>query len=284
VFVTDGSVDGASDRGYAKETVGARLVHAVGKDGRDVVKMPTGWDKLGAVLIGKPIIDAEVLINFSHLKGHGACGFGGACKNLAMGCVPPGERGRMHALEGKLDWDKDKCTHCKKCVEECEMKANGFNDAGEYEIFWHDCKGCLHCMLACPSKAIRIVNINFELFQEGLARVAKVVLDSFAPGNVFNINMLMNITIFCDCWGFTTPALVPDVGVMAGEDLVSVDRASLDAVKVENVIPGSITPPYALGKGNHLFERLHGKDPYVQIEMLERLGIGSSAYGLTEVK
>lgn len=284
VFVTDGDLGGAPARGYAKETVGARLAPACGNDGKDVVSLKTGWKPMDNVLVGKPIVDADVLINLSHVKGHGACGFGGACKNLAMGCVPPGERGRMHAQEGKLEWVKDKCTHCKKCIEECEMKANHFTDSGEYEIFWHNCKGCLHCMLACPKKAIRIVDRKFALFQEGLARVTKLVLDSFEPGNVFNINVLMNITIFCDCWGFTTPALVPDVGIMASEDLVAVDHASLDAIDVKNLIPGSITPPYKLGKGKHLFERLHAKDPYMQVKLLEKIGAGSSAYKLVPVK
>jgi len=138
-------------------------------------------------------------------------------------------------------------------------------------------------MLACPTGAIKLLNRDFKAFQEGLARVAKVVLDEFDPADVFHINVLMNITIFCDCWGFTSPALVPDIGIMAGQDIVAVDHASLDAIKAENVIPGSITPPYKLGKGKHLFEKLHSKDPYVQVKALERLGMGSSKYGLTTV-
>jgi uncharacterized Fe-S center protein len=167
VFLTDGDIGGAAARGYAKETVGARLVPACGKGGKDVVPLKTGWDPLDNVFVGKPIVDADVLINLSHVKGHGACGFGGACKNLAMGCVPPGERRRLHLLEGKLEWVKDKCTHCKKCIEECEMKANHFTESGEYEIFWHNCKGCLHCMLACPAKAIHMVDRKFALFRRG---------------------------------------------------------------------------------------------------------------------
>ena len=284
VFVTDGSVKGASDRGYAKETVGARLVSAVGEDGKNVVEQKTGWKPLDTVLIGKPIVDADVLINFVHVKGHGDCGFGGACKNLAMGCVPQSERRKMHNLEGKPVWIRAKCTHCKKCIKECKMHANSFSASGEYEIFWHNCSGCLHCMLACPTGAIQLATQEFGLFQEGLARVAKQVLDSFKPASVFNINMLLQVTIFCDCWGFTTPALVPDIGIMASEDVVAVDKASLDAIKVKDLIPGSITPPYKLGKGKHLFEKLHAKNPYSQVKALERLGAGSSRYRVVVVK
>jgi uncharacterized Fe-S center protein len=283
VFLTDAKVADAAARGYAKETVGAALVDGIGANGRDVRTFETGWDLMPKVQIGNPILDADVLINLSHLKGHGDCGFGGACKNLAMGCVPPASRRAMHALEGKLTWTKDKCTHCNKCIEECESKANKFED-GDYRIFWHHCKMCLHCMLACPTGAIQLEQRKFDLFQEGLARVAKLVVDQFSPDRAFHINVLTQITIFCDCWGFTTPSLVPDIGIMASEDIVAVDHASLDAVREENLIPGSITPPYKLGKGRHLFEKLHGKDPYAQVLALERLGAGTAKYRVLPVE
>jgi len=284
IFVMDNSAKNASDRGYTRETIGARLISTHGEDGKDVVRRSTDWKPLKTAIIGRPIVEADVLVNLSHLKGHGCAGFGGACKNLAMGCVPPKMRGAIHSLEGSLEWNKGKCIHCKKCIKECAAKANKFNDAGNYEINWHSCKMCLHCMLACPTGAIVLKKEKFHLFQEGLARIAKLVLDSFKPGNKFHINILTNVTIFCDCWGFTTPSLVPDIGIFAGEDIVAVDHASLDAIKVKNVIPGSITPPYKLGKGKHLFQKLHGKDPYVQGRTLERLGVGSTRYQVIKVK
>ena len=283
VFVTDADISGAAVRGYAKETIGAEIISCLGKDGDAIVEESTGWEHLTSAFLSKPVLDADVLINFSHVKGHGACGFGGACKNIAMGCVPNKTRAALHSLEGSLKWNKGKCIRCNKCIEECSMKANKFTDAGEYEIFWHNCKMCMHCMLACPEKAIEIENRNFSLFQEGLARVTKLVLDHFDPSDVFHINVLTNITIFCDCWGFTTPSLVPDIGVFGGQDIVAVDHASLMSIKTENLIPGSLTPPYELGKKGHLFERIHHKDPFEQVEALARLRAGSTKYEVTGV-
>lgn len=284
IFVTDGEVKNATQRGYCEQTIGARLIPAFGEEKNEVVRKRTGWSHLKSVLLSRPILAADVLIAFSHVKGHGDSGFGGACKNLAMGCVPNKTRSAIHVLEGTLEWDRAKCIRCNKCIEECPMKANKFTDNGEYTIFWHHCKLCRHCMLICPTGAIRIPERKFDLFQEGLARVSKLVMDQFPSGNVFFINVLTAITIFCDCWGMTTPALVPDIGIMASEDIVAVETASLRSIKTKNLIPGSITPPYRLGKGKHLFERLHSRDPFVQVRSLEKLGAGTSRYRLVEIK
>lgn len=284
VFVTDGGVKNAHHRGYTEETVGAPLLASIGDDGKDVVARKTGWAKLPVAHIGRPIVDADVLVNFSHLKGHGDCGFGGACKNLAMGCVPGKTRRAMHSLEGKLTWHRKRCVRCNRCIDECPTKANKFTEKGDYEIFWHHCRMCMHCMLACPTGAIKIANRKFDLFQEGLARVAKLVLDSYSPEDVYHINVLTNITVFCDCWGLTTPSLVPDIGILGSQDIVAVDHASLEAIKVKDLIPGSLTPPYRLGKGKHLFEKLHAKDPYTQVRALERLGCGTTKYRIAAVK
>ncbi len=284
VFVTDDSIKDIAKRGYTEEVFGAPIRSCFGRDGHDVVRKMTGWKHMKSVLMSRPIIDADVLINFSHVKGHGDCAFGGACKNLGMGCIPGKTRGKLHSLEGELVWDAKKCIHCGKCIEECPTNANKFNEKGEYEIFWHHCKMCQHCALICPTGAIKMSNRKFDRFQEGLARVAKLVVDTVKPGNVFHINVLTNITIFCDCWGLTTPYLVPDIGIMGSEDIVAVEHSSLKAIKTKDLIPGSITPPFELGKGKHLFEKLHGRDPFEQVRSLEKLGAGSSEYKLVRMK
>ncbi|NQT88567.1 4Fe-4S ferredoxin, partial [bacterium] len=110
------------------------------------------------------------------------------------------------------------------------------------------------------------------------------VMESFDPARVLHINLLTNITMVCDCWGFSSPSMVPDIGVMASHDMVAVERASVDAIKVENFIPGSLIGNTKLGEGKHLLEKVHGKDPYVQIDALERHGVGTSNYKIVEVK
>mgnify|MGYP006893120472 FL=1 len=54
-------------------------------------------------------------------------------------------------------------------------------------------------------------------------------------------------------------------------------------IKTENFIEGSLIGGAALGEGTHLLEKIHGKDPFVQVDALERHGLGSRKYELEEV-
>jgi uncharacterized Fe-S center protein len=282
VFIADspGSVATAAERGYTAETVGCPLVSISGPDDRHVRLMPIQppFGAFNEVEIGAEILDAEALIDFSHIKGHGACGFGGASKNLSMGCVSQRSRGSIHALEGGLDWDRAKCSHCKVCAENCENGAISFTEDGQFDVFYHNCKFCQHCVLICPEHAIRMLGGRYRDFQRGMALTTQAVLAGFKPENRYFINLLMNITIFCDCWGMTTPNLVPDIGILAGSDIVAIEQASLDLIREEKLIPGSLPAGWALGASGHLFEKIHGKDPYAVIAFLHELGLGERDY------
>ena len=284
-FITDLNWDipNAKDRGYTEETIGAPLIGATGLHDRYHYVHPVDYKTLKEIQVAGYIEDAEVLINFSHVKGHGVCGYGGACKNLAMGCVTRKTRSDLHALEGGLSWEADKCTQCRMCIDACRYGANSFNKDGRYEIFYHHCVYCQHCANACPQRAITLAATSFIDFQEGMALATKAVLETLPPEMVFNINILTNITMFCDCWGFSTPSLVPDVGIAASADIVALEQASLDLIKTENYIPGSLPKDRQLVEGRHLFEKVHGKDPFVQVAALERHGLGTRRYEFLKV-
>ena len=286
VFATDGAehVAQAAARGYTTETIGCPIVPVDGQNGKYFYTKRVSYRTLKKVQVAGAIHDADVLINLSHVKGHGDCAYGGACKNIAMGCVTETTRTDIHALEGGLTWIEEKCIHCGKCVEACERGAARFDEKGRFVIFYHHCAFCRHCQLACPTGAIKITNAQYHHFQEGMALAAKTVLDTFQPGSVLHINFLLNITVFCDCWGMTTPSLVPDIGIMMSDDIVAIEQASLDAIKTEDLIPGSLPAGRKLGPGKHLFQKIHYKDPFVQVRALERAGLGTRKYQLVEVE
>jgi uncharacterized Fe-S center protein len=128
-----------------------------------------------------------------------------------------------------------------------------------------------------------VVSENYRDFQMGMALCTKTVLDHFAPGNVYYIGFLTNITAICDCWGFSTASIVPDIGIIASDNLVAVDRCSLDMIKAENLLPGGVPQGAEMKGEGHLLERLHGKNPYIQLEELEKMGLGEQEYELVEV-
>ncbi len=286
-FVTDGSgaIPGAKDRGYTEEVLGAPVVPAAGINERYYRTVPINYLTLEQAQLCGEIADADAMVVYSHGKGHGHCGWGGAIKNIGMGNVTCKTRGDIHALiDTEFEWDSSLCTHCYLCRDNCPSGALTFKDDGKLDIFMHHCRYCMHCVTACPQSAITINEDSIRQFQAGMAYVNKACLDTFEPGRVLFINHVTNVTPFCDCWGFTSPSIVPDVGVLASTDIVAVEQASIDKICVEDYIEGSLPHPLEVRDvEGHLLYRIHGKDPYLQCEEAARLGLGSQEYELTEV-
>jgi uncharacterized Fe-S center protein len=287
VFVTDSpaAVVNAVDRGYTREVLGCAIVSGTGTADRYVYSraIEPAHRHLDSVNIAGEVVDAEALIDLSHFKAHGACGFGGASKNLSMGAVDETTRGRLHALEGGLEWNRERCNQCRACVDNCESRALSMSDNGDWSVFYHHCRFCQHCVLICPEQAISMRGGAYADFQRGMALTTHAILDSFERDHLLFINFLTDIAVFCDCWGMTTPRLVPDIGILAGRDIVAIEQASLDLVNVDDLIPGALPDQLPLGEGKHLFERIHGKNPHLVIEYLAELGHGHREYELHEI-
>ncbi|MBI5724393.1 MAG: DUF362 domain-containing protein [Planctomycetes bacterium] len=284
-FVTDGpsAVESAWRRGYTPQTLGCQLLPVAGAADKYVYSRKVNFRTLKTVELAGNIVDADAMIVLSHGKGHGHSGFGGAIKNIAMGCVDGGTRSKIHRLmSAAFEWDSSKCTGCLLCRDNCPNKAITFKK-GKIDIFDHACKYCMHCQLACPQKAITIDQSGYRHFQRGMALTVREALKTFEPGRVLHITLLLNITPFCDCWGFTTPNIVPDVGIVAGEDIVAAETAAIDMIKAENFIEGSLPSPLRRTGSGHLFQQIHGKDPYIQVEECVRLGLGDRKYRLTQI-
>ncbi|MFQ3549771.1 MAG: DUF362 domain-containing protein [Armatimonadota bacterium] len=286
-FITDGSgaVPSAKDRGYTKEVVGADIVPAAGLNEKYYTTVTVDYLGLKEVYICGEIANADAMIVYSHGKGHGHCGWGGAIKNIAMGNVITKSRRAIHALiDTEFDWNSELCTHCYLCKDNCPSNAISFNNNGEMSIFMHHCRYCMHCVTACPQEAVKINEEGIRQFQTGMAKVTKACLDLFNENSVLYVNHILNVTPFCDCWGFSSPAIVPDIGICCSKDIVAIEQASIDMVKTENYIDGSLPKPLVVRDvEGHLFYKLHGKDPYLQVEEAEKEGLGSREYKLIEV-
>jgi uncharacterized Fe-S center protein len=287
-FITDGhgAVPGAKARGYTEEVLGCPLVPAAGVNEGYYVSAPVNYKSLKEVQLCGEVVGADAMIVYSHGKGHGHCGWGGAIKNIAMGNVTCKTRGDIHGLiDTEFKWDKESCSHCYLCRENCPTGAVSFNNEDKLEIFMHHCRYCMHCSTACPQNAIEINSDGIRQFQTGMALTTKACLDMFEPNRIMFINHVLNVTPFCDCWGFSSPSIVPDVGILASTDIVAVEQASIDQVKTEDFIQGSLPHPLEVRDvEGHLFYKIHSKDPYLQCEEAAKAGLGSQTYDLVEVE
>ena len=291
-FITDGtfSVWDTAKRGYTEETLGAKIIPSAGVTEKYFRTVPAEYShpcgaKLTELDLCGNIVDADAMVVLSHFKAHGEASYGGAIKNLAMGCVTRASRGALHRLEtGSFSWDKDKCIHCGRCIENCPTESCTENDRGEIEINVHNCVYCMHCVKSCPTDAINVDATSYKRLQDGLAISAREVAKTFSRGSIVYFNLAMDITPLCDCWGMTTPALVPDIGIFGSTCMPAVDKAALDQIKVKNFIKGSLPAGRKLmGKSGHLFKRVWGTDPYHQIKAAHKFGLGKADYTIQYV-
>jgi len=291
-FVTDilSAVLSAHERGYTQEVIGCPILPAAGTGDKYYHTYPVSYKTVTDLQIAGEVWDADYLVSLSHAKGHGNCGYGGAIKNLALGAMTSHTRTALHMVEhAERYWDSEQCTHfsdgCNLCVEACKVKCMRFAKDNTLHVGFHECNFCFECNELCPQEALSISDVVVEDFQEVMALAAEGVLSSFPDdGSVF-INFATNITPLCDCFGFTTPNLVPDIGIFASEDIVAVEKATLDSIDCKNLLPGTVPQGLVIRDiDGHLFKKIHGKDPYIQAHACERRGLGSTRYEIEEIE
>ncbi len=296
-FVTDSVrikgyeyLETANRMGFNPMSLDAPVVIADGIFGSDSVKVKAG-DLLKELFIPSAIYDATSMMVLSHVKGHIDSSYGGAIKNLAMGCVSAvprgckwseGGRGKMHFQMGELmSWNKDLCTFCSICAHNCPMDA--ITVEGKTFVVNDDkCWRCGRCVRVCPEGAL-IVPLSMENFSIALAESTQAVLSTFKPGKVFYINLLFDMQPECDCMSMSDTPVVQDQGILLSDDIVAIDKASLDLITQAKPLPQSKAENLVIKDGLDIFSLLHRKDSKTQIETAEKLGLGTSDYQIIEV-
>jgi uncharacterized Fe-S center protein len=297
-FITDNptAVYNAVNRGYTQETCGCPIIPVSGvKDGY-TTPVEINFKGIDTLDLAGVLKDADVLIDLSHSKGHGACGYGGAIKNLALGGYSGATRWmKIHGV-AQVDkyWDKEKGSpeHAKRLVDACPYGALRYDEEKSNLIRnYHDCHQCFTCLeMDHYIGALKLPRESYSAFQEMMAISSSKVLETFDPQKVFYLNFLTQITTYCDCMGIGQPPVVNDIGLLGSKDIIAIETATLDLIKKEGLIERNI-PPFLKhvnldpDEDIHPFTRLHGpyKDPYEVVRFLEKLGFGTSQYDLIEI-
>ena len=272
-------LDTALRNGFSPYATGCQILIGDGLKGTDDVEVPVNGGILcKTAKIGRAIMDADIVISLNHFKGHECTGFGGALKNLGMGCGSRAGKMEMHSA-GKPTVDQELCIGCGACVKICAHDAPHIADK-RCTIDHTRCAGCGRCIGVCPKDAITPAHDEtFENLNCKIAEYAKAVVDG-RPS--FHINIVNQVSPNCDCHPESDAAIVPDVGMFASFDPVAVDVASADAVNRQPVNPLSILAERAGAP-----DRFSGTHPTTNWrsgpEHAEKIGLGSMDYELVTV-
>ena len=172
--------------------------------------------------VGKNLKNYDSMLALSHFKGHPMGGYGGALKQLSIGCASSYGKAYIHG-------------------------------SGDTE----------HNIWRAPHNA----------FLESMADAASSVIEFF-KGNIAYVNVMMNMSVDCDCCDVAEDPCMRDIGILASLDPVAIDQACLDLVYAAKDDPGR----------DHLLERIESRNGVHTIEAAAALGIGSREYELCEIK
>lgn len=272
----------AIQNGFAYATVEAPVVIADGLDGREAVEVPIeGGTHFESVRIGSAAVHADAMVVVTHVKGHEATGFGGALKNVGMGLGCRSAKQRMHA-DFRPEVTPEKCTSCARCVRWCPVDAIVLGPERVAVVDRAVCYGCGECVAACPYGAIATQwKTTPEAIQEKMAEHAKGAL-SGKDGKVLYVSFVTAVSPDCDCWSFSDAPIVGDIGVLASDDIVAIDRAAYDLVTAAAGLPGSRGEGMAAGTDK--FAAITGIDGTRVMSYAESLGMGSNEYELVSLE
>ncbi len=117
----------------------------------------------------------------------------------------------------------------------------------------------------------QIWTADHDSFLESMADAAQSITTYFQDRIVY-INIMMNMSVDCDCCAVAEDPAIADIGILSSLDPVALDQACLDMV-------------YHCDDPNkgHLIERIESRNGIHTIEAAAKLQIGSREYELIEV-
>ncbi|TCK61758.1 DUF362 domain-containing protein [Seleniivibrio woodruffii] len=257
----------ATLNGFNYSTLQVPVIIADGLRGDNSTEVPIDGELLKSVKLASEIVSADGMLVVSHFKGHEVTGFGGAIKNISMGCS---------CRQGKLDMHSDSrpfvkadlCTACGRCLLFCASKAIDINPKA---CINDKCTGCAMCISVCPHGAIQINwNASSATTQKKMAEYAKGVFNALDSKLIF-LTVILSVSPACDCYPGNDRPVVSDIGFAASKDPVALDKACHDLVIK------------AYGGKDPFKEKYPDVDSTVQLAHAEKLGIGTTDYKLIEI-
>jgi uncharacterized Fe-S center protein len=277
-------LEAAFENGYNPLTTDCPVIIGDGIKGTEYREIELNMEYCTSAKIGSAIADSDVIISMNHFKGHELTGFGGALKNLGMGCASVGGKLFLHSGSSPEIFEEN-CTGCRVCEKQCAHNAIAVGKDKIAHISYEKCVGCGQCVAVCQYDSARVVwKSSSETVNRRIAEYSYAALKD-KPS--FHINFIMNVSPDCDCWGFNDYPLVPDLGIAASFDPVALDQACADLVIAAPVLPGSrICDGYngSNMQGEDKFKKAHPETFWQSgLDHGVKIGLGKREYELINV-
>jgi len=274
-------MDAAYENGYNPFATGCHVIIADGLKGTDEAIIPVeGGEYVKEAKIGQAIMDADIFISMNHFKGHESTGFGGALKNIGMGCGSRAGKMEMHC-SGKPVVEESKCVSCGSCKKMCAHDAISFNENKKANTNHDKCVGCGRCIGSCNFDAIANPDYSAnDILNKKIAEYSKAVLSGREH---FHISFVVNVSPNCDCHRENDAAIIPDVGMFASFDPVALDMACVDAANKQVVIKDSYLGEKKQITHDHFINTHPETNWEVCVDHAVKLGLGNKEYELIEI-
>lgn len=278
----------AWENGFTPLTVGCPILIGDGLKGTDDVEVPVvGGEYVEKAKIGRAVMDADVFISLTHFKGHESTGFGGAIKNIGMGCGSRAGKKEQHC-DGTPTIDEKLCRGCKRCQKECANNGLVFNpETKKMSVNPDTCVGCGRCIGACNFDAISFESWTAnENLNRRMAEYTKAVVDG-RP--CFHISLVIDVSPNCDCHAENDAPILPNIGMFASFDPLALDQACVDACLATHPLPNSQLSDNLAKEGFHdHHDHFTNSTPESEwktcLEHSEKIGLGSREYELIVMK
>ncbi len=277
----------AWENGFTPLSAGCPILIADGLKGTDDVLVPVdGGEYVKEAKIGRAIMDADVFISLTHFKGHEATGFGGAIKNIGMGCGSRAGKTEQHS-SGIPKIDENLCRGCLACLKACANNGLEFDKAArKMRVNLENCVGCGRCLGACNFDAIAFdFSAAVEMLNRRMAEYTKAVIDG-RP--CFHISLVVDVSPNCDCHGENDVPILPNLGMFASFDPLALDQACVDACMKAEPLPGSqlannLAKPGFVDHKDHFTNSRPESEWRSCLEHAEKIGLGTRNYELIKL-
>ena len=294
----------AKIHGFTEETMGAKLLMLDGRVGTDIIKQAVNGKRFNEVLVAGRLKEFDHMIMATHFKGHGGAGFGGAIKNLGIGCVSKGGKVQAHVGK-KFEFNFEApISDYENCLKICPTNALRESPEGKLIRDEEKCRYCYMCKSVCKNNVIDTGSSTREEFITQMVDNAAGVVEYFGKDKIFYINYVIDVTWQCDCTGGSDVPFVSDIGILSSLDPVAVDQAAVDLIHLSKMNPHSILGSmgnFSKEKSNDWLSYIPRFDPEtgkldlnpdgkesryweIQLKVAEEVGLGTRDYNLIEVK